>query len=252
MPLLQPDLPLFDAEPGGPRAIEAPGPPADGFAPAPVEFVRMRRARRYVLRVRPGGQLRVTIPRGGSKAEALRFVAGQAEWIRRQRLRMAAAGAATCWADGGALLLRGERVRIVVTREPRGAVVRYGGRTVAVPGEGRDVRPFIEADLRALARDELGRRLAELAAREGLAVSGVSIRNQRSRWGSCSRAGRIALNFRLVQMPPAVSDYILIHELMHLRQQNHSRRFWRLVEAACPGFREAERWLRTEGQALFR
>lgn len=253
MRLLQLNLPLFDAEPGGPRPIEAAVPlPSGDPAPASVEFVRMRRARRYILRVRPGGQLRVTIPRGGSRAEAMRFVAGQEAWIRRQRLRMAAAGAATRWADGGTLLLRGERVPIVVSLEPGGRVVRYGGRTVKVPGDGRDIRRFIEADLRALARDELGRRLAELAAREGLSVSGVSIRNQRSRWGSCSRAGRIALNFRLVQMPPAVSDYILIHELMHLRQQNHSRRFWRLVEASCPGFRDAERWLRTEGQALFR
>ena len=61
----------------------------------------------------------------------------------------------------------------------------------------------------------------------------------------------IALNFRLVQMPPAVCDYVLLHELMHLRQQNHSRRYWRLVEAVCPNYREAERWLRVEGKALF-
>ena len=64
-------------------------------------------------------------------------------------------------------------------------------------------------------------------------------------------SGRIALNFRLVQMPPFVSDYVLLHELMHLKQQNHSRRFWRLVEAACPEFRAAERWLKTEGRSLF-
>ena len=91
-------------------------------------------------------------------------------------------------------------------------------------------------------------RLNDLAAQHSLRVGSVSIRNQRSRWGSCARNGNIALNFRLVQMPPQVRDYVLVHELMHLKQQNHSRRFWRLVEAACPEFREAERWLKTAGQ----
>ena len=119
-----------------------------------------------------------------------------------------------------------------------------------VPSASGDLRTHIERDLRALARAELGPRLRDLATRHGLTVSAVSIRNQRSRWGSCSREGRIALNFRLVQMPPHVSDYVLLHELMHLKQQNHSRRFWRLVEETCPGFREAERWLKTHGRAL--
>ena len=122
------------------------------------------------------------------------------------------------------------------------------------PGLARnddDVRAAIELDLRQLARQELEPRLRELAAQHDLRPGRVSIRNQRSRWGSCAREGNIALNFRLVQMPPAIRDYVLLHELMHLRQQNHSRRFWRLVEQACPGFKEAERWLRVQGKVLF-
>jgi predicted metal-dependent hydrolase len=115
---------------------------------------------------------------------------------------------------------------------------------------GRDLRDCIEADLRRLARQELGARLAALAAAHRLTIAGLSIRNQRSRWGSCARSGRIALNYRLVQMPPAIRDYVLIHELMHLTQPNHSRRFWRLVEQACPDFRDAERWLKTVGRGL--
>ena len=90
-----------------------------------------------------------------------------------------------------------------------------------------------------------------LAAQHGLAVRRVSIRNQRSRWGSCSSRGDISLNFRLLLMPDFVREYILVHELMHLRQANHSIRFWRLVEAACPRFREAERWLKQNGASLF-
>jgi predicted metal-dependent hydrolase len=82
-------------------------------------------------------------------------------------------------------------------------------------------------------------------------VARVTIRDQRSRWGSCSPKGHIALNYRLLLMPSDVREYILIHELMHLKQANHSRRFWRLVEAACPRFRDAERWLRAHGPSLF-
>ena len=109
----------------------------------------------------------------------------------------------------------------------------------------------VDRELRARAAKELPPQLLALAAQHGLAVSRVSIRNQRSRWGSCSPRGHISLNFRLLLMPAEVREYILIHELMHMRQANHSIRFWRLVEAACPRFREAERWLRANGPSLF-
>jgi predicted metal-dependent hydrolase len=211
----------------------------------------MRRARRYILRVRPGGGLRVTIPRGGSRAEAARFVQGHAEWIQQERARVRSTSLPPQWRDGGVVLLRGERVRLEITTVPGGPVVRYGDRSVRIPTGAVDLRPFIEADLRILARSDLGPRLRELAAVHELTVAGFSIRNQKSRWGSCSRDGRIALNFRLVQMPPHIRDYVLLHELMHLKQQDHSRCFWRLVEGACPDFRAAERWLKTDGRALF-
>jgi hypothetical protein len=211
----------------------------------------MRRARRYVLRVRPDGSVRVTVPRDGSRSEALRFLEEQAAWIQRERARQRSINVKPRWTDGTTMLLRGQQVTIHAAGAGSDRRVCYGERSVRVPGDAIDFRPLIEADLRVVAREELGRRLTELAASHGLTVTGLTIRNQKSRWGSCSRSGRIALNFRLVQMPPAVSDYILLHELMHLKQQNHSRRFWRLVESVCPGFLAAERWLKGEGRTLF-
>ena len=104
--------------------------------------------------------------------------------------------------------------------------------------------------LRIQARGELPVRLRELAAEHGLTVTEVSIRNQRTRWGSCGRDGHISLNWRLVLMPPPVRDYVLIHELMHLRRLDHSPAYWRLVAAACPGYRDARQWLRINGPAL--
>jgi predicted metal-dependent hydrolase len=112
----------------------------------------------------------------------------------------------------------------------------------------------LEADerraLRERARTELPARLLELAALHGMTVTGVSIRNQRTRWGSCGRDGNISLNWRLVLMPPAVRDYVLIHELMHLRRLDHSPAYWKLVAAACPEYRDARQWLRLNGPAL--
>ena len=217
----------------------------------PIDFVRVRRARKYILRVRHDGTVRVTVPRGGSRAEAMRFVERHLQWIVEERLRVETRGGPRAWEHGTVIMLAGRGVAIEVTAGPSGRVARYADRVVPIPDGALDVRPAIEADLKALAREILVPRLRGLAAQHGLHVERVGVRNQRSRWGSCSRAGSIALNFRLVQMPAEISDYVLIHELMHLEQQNHGPRFWRLVAAACPAFRDAERWLRTEGRRLF-
>lgn len=106
------------------------------------------------------------------------------------------------------------------------------------------VPPAVERELRGKAARDLPARLFELAARFGLTVARVSVREQRSQWGSCSPAGHISLNWRLIQLPPFVSDYVMIHELMHLRRQDHSPRFWKLVEEACPDCKEAREALR--------
>jgi predicted metal-dependent hydrolase len=102
----------------------------------------------------------------------------------------------------------------------------------------------------ARARRELPARLLALAAEHGLTVTRVSIRNQRSRWGSCGRDGHISLNWRLVRMPDQVRDYVIIHELMHLRRMDHSPKYWKLVEALCPDYDTARQWLRAHGRAL--
>lgn len=100
------------------------------------------------------------------------------------------------------------------------------------------------ASLERRASIELPARLRELAARHGFEAGRVTVRDQRSRWGSCSPRGDISLNWRLVTMPDAVRDYVILHELAHLREPNHSRRFWRVMSRICPDWREARRWLR--------
>ena len=102
--------------------------------------------------------------------------------------------------------------------------------------------------LKAIAETQLADRCRELADKHAVPITGVQIRDQRSRWGSCSARGSISLNWRLIRMPGYVSDYVILHELMHRRQANHSDRFWTEVGKVCPEWRDAERWLRKNGR----
>lgn len=216
-----------------------------------MEFVRICRAKRYIIRVRPDGSLRVTIPRGGSQRHAQVFLEEHRKWAEHERLRVLAQHAPARWLEGDTILLRGRLARLSVVREDDVRWLDIDGERIRLREQMADMRPAAEECLTRIARRELVPRLHELAQAHALAVARVTIRNQRSRWGSCARSGAVALNFRLVQTPDPVRDYVLIHELMHLKQQNHSHRFWRLVEAACPEFHDAERWLRSEGRSLF-
>jgi predicted metal-dependent hydrolase len=118
----------------------------------------------------------------------------------------------------------------------------------------RSAAPPVEEDAMRQARMRAGRelppRLMTLAAEHGLTVSKISVRNQKWRWGSCSRRGHICLNWRLVETPAWVRDYVMIHELMHLRRMDHSRKFWKLVAQACPDYQAARQWLREHGRSL--
>lgn len=110
--------------------------------------------------------------------------------------------------------------------------------------------PAIDPDACERAEQELPGALRAWADRLELHVASVSVRNQRTRWGSCGRNGRICLNWRLALMPVWVRDYVLVHELMHLKRMDHSPRYWSLVAQAYPRYREARAWLRQHGPAL--
>jgi hypothetical protein len=217
---------------------------------AGVEFVRHRRARHYILRLRDDGSLRITVPRGGSRADAERFLHERREWIARERHRraLAMAGRAGPWQAGTTIPLRGLDVPLDVTPAARAGriTVAFGDQALTVPStDAINLRPLVERHLLRLASRELRARLDELARAHGFTVAGVSIRNQRTRWGSCSPSGRISLNWRLIQVSPVVCDYVLLHELTHLRHLNHSARFWRELARLCPHHAEARRWLRS-------
>jgi predicted metal-dependent hydrolase len=218
-------------------------------APAPI-YVRNGRARRYILRVLPDATIRVTIPRHGSRREAEAFVRTRTRWIADRRQELETTRRDPRWRAGQRIWWRGVPSRVEITQVDDGSVlVRCGEMTVATTAR-EDYRPVLEPVMRSSAVDELPGRLLRLAATHGLEVARVTVRNQRSRWGSCSRDGTIALNWRLLQMPTTVCDYVLLHELMHLREPNHSPRFWAQVASVCPDYAQARAWLRVEGLAL--
>ena len=231
-------------------------PPSDawlsvGARPVRLCLVRNRRARRYILRLRPDGAARVTVPRGGTEAEARQFADQHRGWIEKQLQRQAAQPAqAKCWRLGSEILFRGQNVRLEAGTNGETGLLRFADQIVPVPNLDGDLRGAVERHLWRLAAGELTARLLELAAVHQAPVRRVTVRNQRSRWGSCSRRGTVSLNWRLVQTPPFVRDYILLHELAHLSEMNHSLRFWRAVERMCPDYLEAERWLKQHSKLL--
>jgi len=211
----------------------------------PVTVMRHRLARRYVVRLAPDGEgLRLTVPRGASLAGGFAFAVRQSAWISRELVRQRERHAP--WKTGTRTWFRGEQVSIAVC----GSTARFGEEVVDLRTPDSDVRAAIEARLRRLASDELPKRCLALAREAGVRVSEVSVRNQRSRWGACSAKHVITLNWRLVQMPKSVADYVIFHELMHVRQPNHSRRFWREVDSVCGWWKDAEWWLRKHGREL--
>lgn len=215
-----------------------------------LALVHNARARRYVLRLRPDRTARVTIPRGGSLTEARRFANRNLAWLEAQLKRPPPSSPSPQeWRPGSEVLFRGELVQ--VKAEVNGhPVIRLGLEQLTAPILEGDLRPMLERHLRRLAETELSPRVVELATFHQLNVRRVTVRNQRSRWGSCSRRGTISLNWRLIQTPPFVRDYIILHELMHLREMNHSSRFWRQVESVCPDYLQAERWLKQNSRLL--
>jgi predicted metal-dependent hydrolase len=230
---------------------EAPEEPA-------IVFQRSLKARNYRLTLRRDGVAVAIIPARGSQREAERFVANHQEWLERARARLRRRPrGAEVWVPGTSVLWRGEMTEIrVAAIPPEGArpaarpMVCLGADVFRLTQLKGDLRPALEAQFARRAKIELPARTWELAAVTRAELKHVTVRNQRSRWGSCSAGGTISLNWRLVQSPEFVRDYIIYHELAHFWEMNHSARFWARVEDICPGWREAERWIKRNGSLV--
>jgi predicted metal-dependent hydrolase len=219
-----------------------------------VRLRRHRRARRYTLRVHTASRdVVLTMPLRGGLREAKIFAQKHGAWIAARLARLPEAAP---FGHGTVVPLRGVPHRIVHRSKSRGtAWVEVGADSellICVAGQaphvGRRVGDFLKREAKR-GLEAASRRAAE---KLGVTVKRVSVRDQSSRWGSCSSTGVLSYSWRLILAPTFVLEYLAVHEVAHLREMNHSPRFWRLVLAHCPDAARAKAWLDAHGSDLHR
>lgn len=179
----------------------------------PYEIIRSRR-KTYGISVSAGGKVTVRIPLRGSERFAVSMIEEKKEWIAKNVSKM-------------------------IPVKP------------SLPQKEKTPRQKrLEAPYRQAAKEYIPKRAAHFAALLGVTYEKITIRDQKTRWGSCSSKGTLSFNWRLMLAPPAVLDYVVIHELCHLKEMNHSPRFWRLVEQMMPDYKTKRQWLKENGNKL--
>lgn len=222
---------------------------------AQVEVRRHPGARRLTLRVsRTRRAVIVTLPLQCDLDEAGSFLSRHIDWVRA---RLDSLPNPVPFEDSAAMPLRGEPHRIVFTgaRGTRAiTVTRPAGQRpcICVPGPKDLAAARLTRWLFDQARSDLDTSVARYAKALGLKAARIGVRDQTSRWGSCSTTGALSFSWRLVLAPAFVLDYVAAHEVAHLREMNHGPRFWALVKKICPDFEAAKDWLQVLGPDLHR
>jgi predicted metal-dependent hydrolase len=220
----------------------------DAAAEFPYTIRRSDRARRIRVRVDPrDGAVEVVLPRRAAQREAAAAVAELRGWIARRRAEVAAAQARVAAREGTVPYLG---AGLLLREEPGRERVHRRGDVLLVPGDPVAARAAIERWYRRQAREEIAPRLDRAAAAVGKAYTKLTIRDQRTRWGSCSSTGAMSFNWRLLLAPEPVLEYVVRHEAAHLAVMDHSPRFWALMERLMPGYQQPRRWLREHGATL--
>lgn len=217
--------------------------------------IRLRpdpRARRYLLRVPPDftGPV-LTVPKGGDLKNAERFARQHINWLLE---RLDIRPDFVSLMPGNSVPLRGQEHQIVATGRLRGLVTAgtdYDDRpALHVPGEADHIPRKLTAWLKAQAREDLTRSAQVHAEKIGKKIAAISVRDTRSRWGSCTSNGRLSFSWRLILAPPEILDYVAAHEVAHLKEMNHSARFWAVCRELAPQTPDARKWLKEHGHKL--
>jgi predicted metal-dependent hydrolase len=219
-----------------------------------IRLRRHRRARRYTLRIHPTDREAIlTMPPRGLIVEAREFAQLHGGWIAARLGRLPKAAP---FQHGTIVPLRGVPHRIVHRSGERGTVWtetrESGDKILCVAGGYEHIDRRVHDFLKREARRDLHKAAIEYAHALGVRVRRISIRDQSSRWGSCTSAGSLSFSWRLILAPPFVLDYLAAHEVAHLVEMNHSNRFWKVVAKICPSVERAKKWLDTYGNDLHR
>lgn len=221
---------------------------ASDTADEPQVEVRLKRssqAKRLSLRVSQlDGRVTLTLPRHASEAEATRFIREKAAWLRRHVARFEVDVPV---AHGSELPFEGQMIRVA---QGTGRSVQIKAGALLVPGIPERTGARLTAFLKQAARDRLTEASDRYAEALGRPFTRISLRDTRSRWGSCSSEGALMYSWRLIMAPPAVLDYVAAHEVAHLEEMNHSPAFWAVVKELYGPHAAARGWLRENGAAL--
>jgi predicted metal-dependent hydrolase len=239
------NLPVMDRamDPGNSEIVSLPG------GPARVEWRRSQRARRVSLRIDPrGGAVVVTLPPRAGRTAGVALLMNHASWVAE---RLAALPGAIPFVHGAVVQLHGADHRIRHVPDGVGGVWVEKGE-IRVAGEAGFLSRRIGDFFRAEARRRMVALVGSKAAMANLHPHRITVKDTRSRWGSCAANGSLAFSWRLVMAPRFVQDYVAAHEVAHLLHMNHGPRFWALVRELTPHTDAAMSWLRTEGPRLLR
>ena len=218
-----------------------------GDPPIEVSLRRSARARRLSLRVsRLDGRVTLTLPRHARDSQGLAFLEERRDWLHHQ---LAGIAPPALPAAGVLFPVEGTPLRLI---EGSGRSIRIDGDALIVPGAPETLPARLRGWLKARARTRLAEASDRHAETLGLGYSRLTLRDTRSRWGSCSSDGALMYSWRLVMAPAEVLDYVAAHEVAHLAEMNHSPAFWAVVERLHPGWRRQRRWLTEEGEGLMR
>ncbi len=210
---------------------------------------RSARAQRILLQVgQVDGAVELVLPRGAVLGEALEFAEQKAAWVER---RLDLVLPRVPFVDGAEVPFQGAPLRIRRIDEPGVAALRIGGELL-VPGREDTVPGRVRRWYRDQARREIVHRASDKAERLGRRRGRITVRDQRTRWGSCSGDGNLNFSWRLILAPEAVLDYVVAHEIAHLAEMNHGTRFWSHVGRLCAEPEASRAWLRSRGASLHR
>ena len=217
----------------------------------PVEVRENDRAKRLTLRIIPGAKgLKVTMPSHVGDDEVEEFVIRNRNWIAA---RLSRQPDAVVLEPGAMVPFKGVDHRIVLSGKLRGLVEvceENGEMVLKVPGEAQTVSRKLVAFFKKQARSELDRVVTIHCDRLGVRAKQIRITDTTSRWGSCSSTRTLSFSWRIIMAPPEVLNYLAAHEVAHLREMNHSNRFWKLTKELCPDMEQHKSWLRVHGAKL--
>jgi predicted metal-dependent hydrolase len=218
----------------------------------PIDKIIRSKRKTFALQIAHDASLTVRVPLTASVDMIEKVVTKKADWIRRKQKEIKERyqrAAPKEFVDGEDFMYLGETYKLRITEDQADSLI-FNNEFCLLRREINNAEEVFIAWYKKAARDQISARVNDYAKKTGLPFNKVKITNAKQRWGSCSARGNLNFAWRLIMAPLSVIDYVIIHELAHLKHQNHSRRYWTTVAVMMPGYRKERQWLKDNGHLL--